>query len=133
MNIAGITGNLVADPELKTTQSGQSVCSFAVAVKRPHTKDKTDFIDCVAWKEKAEFICKYFSKGKKIEISGYISTRIYENEGSKRKVTEIICETVGFGGKKEDSPSPAPAQHSASEEDHRDGFTPLPLDDDLPF
>lgn len=135
MNIAGITGNLTADPELKTTQSGISVCSFTVAVRRPHTKDTTDFIDCVAWKEKAEFITKYFSKGKKIEISGYLTTRVYGKEGAKRKATELICDTVGFGGKKEDSfsSSPAPAQNPVPEAGQNDGFAPLPLDDDLPF
>ena len=60
MNIAAFTGNLTADPELKTSQNGDSVCAFTIAVKRPHSKDKVDFIDCVAWREKAEFISTYF-------------------------------------------------------------------------
>lgn len=133
MNFAGITGNLTADPELKTTQNGESVCGFTVAVKRPHTKDKTDFIDCVAWGNKAEFVTRYFSKGKKIEISGYFSTRLYEYKGEKRKSTELICDDVGFGGKKEDAPSPASAQSVANVGAQADGFTQMPLDDDLPF
>ena len=68
MNVAAYTGRLVDTPELKATNSGVSVNSFTIAVKRPFAKDKSDFIDCVAWKEKAEFICNYFQKGMKIEV-----------------------------------------------------------------
>ena len=129
MNVSGITGNLTADPELKTTQNGESVCAFTVAVKRPHSKDKTDFIDCVAWRERAEFVSRYFRKGKKIEISGYLTTRIYGNEGAKRKATELICEDISFGGKKEDDSSPtAQAENTMPE-----GFEEVSGDDDLPF
>lgn len=128
MNVTGITGNLTADPELKTTQNGDSVCAFTVAVKRPHSKDKTDFIDCVAWRDRAEFVSRYFRKGKKIEISGYLTTRVYGNEGAKRKATELICEDISFGGKKEDdSPAPAQAENTVPE-----GFEET-SDDDLPF
>lgn len=126
MNIIAITGNLTSDPEVKMTQNGDSVCSFTVAVKRPHTKDKTDFIDCVAWKNKAEFVGKYFSKGKKIELSGYISTRVYESQGTKRKATELICEDVSFGGKKDDEPK-------ATDRDLSDSFEEELNDDGVPF
>ena len=128
MNVTGITGNLTADPELKTTQNGDSVCAFTVAVKRPHSKDKTDFIDCVAWRDRAEFVSRYFRKGKKIEISGYLTTRVYGNEGAKRKATELICEDISFGGKKEDdSPAPAQAENTVPEDFEETS------DDDLPF
>lgn len=131
MNIVGITGNLVADPELKATTGGVPVCSFTVAVKRPRTKDKTDFIDCIAWRERAEFVAGYFSKGKKIEISGYITTRLYGNEGSRRKATELVCEDIGFGNKKEDDDN---ANMSIQQpEMQEDPFKDMPSEDDLPF
>ena len=135
MNVAGITGNLTSTPELKTTNSGISVCSFTVAVKRPKTKDKTDFVDCVAWRETAEFIANHFSKGQKIEISGYITTRIYGQEGNKRKATELVCEDVSFGGKKENDTPPLPQtqQQASDKQTVNSNFTDLPLNDDLPF
>ena len=127
MNIAAFTGNLTADPELKTSQNGDSVCAFTIAVKRPHSKDKVDFIDCVAWREKAEFISTYFRKGKKIEVSGYFTTRIYGNEGSKRKATELTCDFVGFGERKEE-----PSKDKENE-DTPEGFKEVSVNDDLPF
>jgi len=134
MNVIAISGNLTAEPELKTTQNGLSVCSFTVAVKRPHTKDKTDFIDCVAWKEKAEFLTRYFRKGSRVEVAGHIETRIYGQEGAKRKATELICEDISFGGKKEDGnesqDAPAPSYSSAPSEGN---FEEISGDDDLPF
>lgn len=135
MNVAGITGNLTSTPELKTTNSGISVCSFIVAVKRPKTKDKADFIDCVAWRETAEFVAKHFCKGQKIEVSGYLTTRIYGQDSNKRKATELICENVFFGGKKESnslSTHQTEQQNSGEYSDNTD-FTDLPLNDDLPF
>lgn len=129
MNVVGITGNFVADPELKTTQNGDSVCSFTIAVKRPHTKDKTDFVDCVAWREKAEFISRNFTKGMKIEVSGYITTRIYGKEGAKRKASEIICDEINFGERKSVSAS-TPSGAASQNND----FAEIPENsDDLPF
>ncbi len=135
MNVAGITGNLTSTPELKTTNSGIPVCSFIVAVKRPKTKDKTDFVDCVAWRETAEFVAKHFSKGQKIEVSGYLTTRNYGQDGNKRKATELICEDIFFGSKKENnSPTPYQAeQQSINEQTDNSDFADLPLNDDLPF
>lgn len=131
MNVAGITGILVETPELKTTQKGDSVSSFTVAVKRPHSKDKTDFIDCVAWRDKAEFITRHFAKGMKIEISGFYTTRLYESNGGKRKSTELMCEEVQFGERKTDN-SPAPYQQS-NQTPHMDDFSEVPDGDNLPF
>ena len=78
MNIIAISGRLTRDPELKTTTSGKEVVEFTVAVDRPGTRDQTDFIDCVAWDKKAEFIAQYFQRGKRIEVSGVLTTRSYE-------------------------------------------------------
>lgn len=101
MNVACIVGRLTADPELKVTQNGKNVTSFCVAVNR--RGDGADFIDCVAWEKRAEHICKYFSKGKEIAVSGEIQTRTYDDSSGKtRKVTEINVKDVSFVGKKEE-------------------------------
>lgn len=96
-----LIGNLTADPELKTTQTGIPVTSFRIAVGRRYAKDtddvKADFIDIVCWRKSAEFVAKYFSKGKKILIEGQLQTRSYmANDGSKRHVTEVVADNVSF-------------------------------------
>ena len=104
MNIGGITGNLTRDPELRRTGDGKAVTSFCVAVKRPYSKDKTDFIDCVAWDKIAEFVSKYFAKGSGITVDGFYTTRNWEDKGGvKHKSTELIASSVGFMGGKSDS------------------------------
>lgn len=104
MNIGGITGNLTRDPELRRTGDGKAVASFCVAVKRPYSKDKTDFIDCVAWDKIAEFVSKYFSKGSGIAVDGFYTTRTWEdNDGKKRKNTELVASSVGFMGSNRDN------------------------------
>lgn len=104
MNIGGITGHLTRDPELRRTGDGKAVASFCVAVKRPYSKDKTDFIDCVAWGQIAEFVSKYFSKGSGIAVDGFYTTRTWEDkDGNKRKNTELVASSVGFMGGKNDS------------------------------
>ena len=86
MNSVNISGRLTKDPELKTTQSNIPVCSFGVAVDRPGVKDKSDFIDCVAWRNTAEFVSKYFAKGDPVEITGTLTTRNWEDQnGTRRK------------------------------------------------
>ena len=81
-----LTGRLTADPELRQTKDGVPVTAFTVAVPKKFKKDGADFIDVVAWRQRAEFICQYFTKGKWIEIDGSIQTRSYEDkEGKKRK------------------------------------------------
>ena len=100
MNIGGITGNLTRDPELRRTGDGKAVASFCVAVKRPYSRDKTDFIDCVAWDKIAEFVNKYFSKGSGITVDGFYTTRTWDDkDGNKRKSTELVASNVGFMGK----------------------------------
>ncbi len=100
MNKATIIGRLAADPELKQTGSGIAVTSFTLAVDRPYTKGadrQTDWIDIVAWRKTAEFVCKYFSKGDPIVVEGSIQTRMWEDKaGQKRKAVEINAENVEF-------------------------------------
>lgn len=106
LNVAVILGRITADPELRTTQSGISVCSFTVAVDRDFTDEsgnrQADFINCVAWRQTAEFIAKYFSKGKMIGVKGAIQTRNYEDkQGNKRTAVEIKADSISFAGDKD--------------------------------
>ena len=105
LNTAAIMGRLVADPELKHTSSGVAVTSFTLAVDRNYAKPgeerQTDWIDVVAWRGTAEFICKYFTKGRMIAVTGFLQTRSWEDKnGSKRKVTELVAQQVSFCGDK---------------------------------
>lgn len=103
MNTVSITGRLTADIELKATQSGVSVCSFTVAVKRPNIKDTTDFINCVAWRSTAEFISKYFRKGNKIAVTGILTSRTYQDQnGKNRTAFEVVIDRAEFCESKQD-------------------------------
>ena len=101
LNKAILIGNLVADPELKQTPGGVSVCSFRIGVQR-RFKDangaySSDFINIVAWRQQAEFVSKFFRKGKAICIVGSIQTRDYtDQQGNKRYVTEVVADEVSF-------------------------------------
>lgn len=106
-NKAIIGGRLTADVELKMTPSGVSVCTFSVAVNRKVAKDaeqKTDFINCVAWRNTAEFISKYFKKGSSILVVGNIQNRSWQdNNGNKKYATEVIVDEVHFVDSKSES------------------------------
>lgn len=130
MNVVAISGRLVRDPELRSTQQGTSVTSFSVAVDRPGVKDKADFIDCVAWRSTAEFVEKYFHKGDPIEVNGVLTSRSWEDkEGNKRKALEVVCDRVGFQKAKKKGDADGGTEHSDT-----DGFTEMDEDDgDLPF
>lgn len=97
MNNVIISGRLTADPELKTTPNGVSVCTFIVAVDRNTKEEAADFPVVVAWRTTAEFVSKYLSKGRKVIVKGEIRTRNYEDkDGNKRKATEIQADRVEF-------------------------------------
>ena len=101
MNNVIISGRLTADPELKTTPNGVSVCTFIVAVDRPSKDDTADCPIVVAWRQTAEFVAKYLAKGRKVIVQGEIRTRNYEDkDGNKRKATEIQAERVEFADSK---------------------------------
>lgn len=153
LNVAVIMGRLVADPELRHTPNDVAVTSFTVAVDRNYarqgTERQTDFIDVVAWRQQAEFVCRYFTKGQMIAVTGSIQTRSYEDrQGNKRKAVEIQADRVSFTGSKRESggsagsydsvpapqqapafSEPAPAYSSGSSESFEEMFN----DDDLPF
>jgi single-strand DNA-binding protein len=104
MNNCAFSGNLTRDPELRRTQTGVAVANFSIAVNRPGEPDKTDFINCYAWRTRAEFVCKYFSKGQRIEVCGPMTSRNYEKNGERRTSMELRCDYVNFGERKrEDS------------------------------
>lgn len=141
MNSCVLTGRLVADPELRTTPSGLSVCRFRIAVDRPYQKSgedrKADFIDVVAWRSNADFVTKYFHKGSMIAVQGSLQTNNYEDKnGNKRTSYEIVADRTEFCGSKSDSGNSsysgnsAPAAYSNSTPDD---FSSVVDDDDLPF
>lgn len=132
MNVICITGNLTRDVELRYTSNGKAVATFCVAVKRPRTSERTDFIDCVAWEKTAEFVSKHFSKGSGIAVSGCISTRTWEtDEGKKRKAVEVICNDIGFMGRKKSDDGNEYKGYSVNPYEE---YTMIEEDDsDLPF
>lgn len=95
MNRIQITGRATADFEVKTTQNNIAVCSFSLAVKRPRTKDTTDFINCTAWRQGAEFLGKYAKRGDMIGVTGTLTSRSFEDKnGNKRTAWEVVADDV---------------------------------------
>jgi single-strand DNA-binding protein len=133
-----IMGNLTETPELKQTPGGNCVTNFSVAVARSRkSKDeeqKTDFINVVAWRNTAEFICKYFTKGRSIFLDGELQQRIYTTkDGEKRTVYEMLAEHAQFVDKKTDAAATAtdaPDKAYANNDTH---FEEMSADEDLPF
>ena len=124
-------GRLTDTPELKQTNSGTKVCTFSIAVNRPYSKDQdkqTDFINVVAWKQRAEFVAQYFKKGSSICIVGSIQTRTWtDQQGNKRYATDVVADEVSFvDGKNDNAAAPAAPKEAPKFED-------VTEDDDLPF
>ena len=108
LNRVVLMGRITQDLTLKQTQSGTATLSFTVAVERSFTKQgeerQADFISCVAWRQQAEFISKYFSKGRMIALEGNLRTRTYDDKnGSKHYVTEVYADSVSFTGEPKQS------------------------------
>ena len=143
LNCVTLMGRLVADPELRTTTTGKSVCAFTIAVERsfakPGEQRQADFINIVAWESSANFVTRYFSKGSMIAIRGEIQTRNYEDKnGNKRTAFEVIAREVSFCGSKADTGSvapaaAAPAQAPAYQTAVPSDFEEIDDDEDLPF
>lgn len=141
LNVAVLMGRLTADPELRHTTNDISVTSFTIAVDRSYVKSgadrQADFVDIVAWRNTADFVCKYFRKGQLVAVQGSIQTRSYtDKDGNKRKAFEIVADNVHFAESKRDNvgnqradveqPAPRYAQDTGD-------FEEIPSDDDLPF
>ncbi len=146
-----LMGRITHDLELKTIPSGASVCTFSIAVdRRFQTKGeekKTDFFNIVAWRQQAEFVTRYFSKGRSILVEGELQTRSYvDKDGKNVRVTEIIADRLSFTGEAKQSgaytdtygsapaPSAPPAQQAApAAAASASDFAPAGSDDDYPF
>ncbi|MBQ7860306.1 MAG: single-stranded DNA-binding protein [Faecalibacterium sp.] len=120
LNVVAIMGRLVADPQLRQTAQGISVASFCIACDRNFARQgeqrQADFIDVVAWRQQADFVCKYFQKGSLIAIEGTLQTRQYQDKnGNNRKAVEVVANNINFAGPKSSnggSQMAAPAQNS---------------------
>lgn len=131
-NVAIIEGRVTNDIELQTSKNGKTYCKFNVAVDDGYGENKkTNFISCVAWEKTAEFISKYFSKGKMIGVEGIILTGSYEKDGHKVYTTDIIVKNTHFVGSKNDNVAAEPTVPKES----ANGFMEVPAGDidDLPF
>lgn len=152
MNVVVLMGRLTADPELKHTSNDIPVTSFSIAVNRKFSKSaeerQADFINIVAWRSTADFICKYFKKGQMIAIEGSIQTRSYQDkDGNKRTAFEVVTNNVHFTESKRSSGEVTPQPDVATEkppEERKAEFSPyvnggsddfqtIESDEDLPF
>lgn len=98
LNHLTIMGRFVRDPEARVTQSGTDVTSFTLAVDRDFGDKSTDFIDCVAWRKTAEFVSKYFAKGRMAVVDGRLQIRDWtDKQGNKRKSAEVVVSNIYFG------------------------------------
>lgn len=137
MNVVCLLGRLTADPELKRTSSDIAVASFSVAVDRAYQKEgqdrQADFINVVAWRQTAEFICRYFRKGQRIALQGRLESRQYtDRDGNKRTAYEVVAEHVYFAESKKADETPAQPVAGFSTAGPND-FEEITSDDDLPF
>lgn len=156
LNVVAIMGRLVADPELRTTQAGHSVCSFRIACDRSYVQQgqerQADFIDIVAWRQQADFVSKYFQKGSMIAVEGSLQTRQYQDkQGSNRTAVEVVANNISFAGTKRQDGQSVPsyeqqtknhvqqakaaqnAQQPAYTQGSMDDFAVINDNDDLPF
>lgn len=156
LNVICLMGRLVADPELRHTPNGIATCTFRIAVDRNFVRQgeerKADFIDIVAWRQTAEFVCKYFHKGSLVAVNGSLQTRNYEDKsGNKRTAYEVVADNIHFAESRNSSGGgngyaagngnyAAPAQRPAAEQQPvsyaagtADDFAVIDDNEDLPF
>ena len=145
MNKSFISGRFTSDPELRHTDSGTAVCSFSLAVERrfkdPNGEKQTDFIDVTVWRQTAEFVCKYFNKGKMIIVEGSMQSRKWTDKNGQNRVSwEIAATNVMFGETKGSGqggdyiPSyGSPAESYTAPAGGDGGFAEIEEDGELPF
>lgn len=136
LNNAVIMGRICNDLELRKTPSGVSVTRFTVAVDRAYKQGderKTDFINVIAWRGTAEFICRNFNKGKMITVKGAIQTGSYEKDGRKYNTFEIVADDVYFCGAKNDGQGGNSAQNEPQATESAYNIDYDDSDSDLPF
>ena len=148
-NKAILIGNLTADPELRQTSNSISVCRFTIAVNRRFSKNAdqnqqtADFINVVAWRERAEFVTRYFKKGRPILVCGQIQSRSWTDpQGGKHYATEVVADELSFVENKADGSTPGAPAGGASGDAYgtpaysnngNSGFEEIPNDESLPF
>ncbi len=125
LNKVILMGHMTADPELKQTQGGVSVCSFSIGVNRRFSRNaeqgqqNVDFINIVTWRQQAEFVARYFKKGSSIIVCGSLQIRNWtDNQGQKRTTAEVVADEVSFGA------SAAPSQGAGAEQKPAQTYTP---------
>ena len=138
LNSVCLMGRLTADPELKSTQSGVSVCSFRIAVDRtyqPKGQEKqTDFINIVTWRGTAEFVSRYFRKGQLVAVQGSIQTSQYtDRDGNKRTAFDVVADNVFFAEKKAESGETKQGAGHDHSPDIQGDFEEIIGDESLPF
>lgn len=128
MNSINLSGRITEDPSLRRTNDGTGVCSFSIAVKRPHQKDVTDFISCVAWRQSAEFLCQYGHKGDVVTVSGYLTSRKWTDKNGNNRISwEVTCENLELLSSKKSEAKPANTGYQVN-------FEPMDgTDAELPF
>lgn len=127
MNSLHIIGNLTKAPELRTTQSGKSVCTFTVAVNRRGKDAGADYFRVSAWNQMGESCAKYLDKGRKVAVTGSVSVSTYTTQnGENRASLEVMAQDVEFLSPRNEAAQPAPATNA------NDGYEEV-TDDDLPF
>lgn len=150
INVVAIMGRLVADPELKTTPAGINVCTFRIACDRSFVQQsqqrQADFIDVVAWRHNADFLCKHFAKGQLVAVQGRLQTRQYQDRnGNNRTAVEVVADSLSFAGSSkkpggqavDDGGEAPPSSRSDSAPGYSQGsaedFEIIEDSDDLPF
>jgi single-strand DNA-binding protein len=133
MNSVKFLGRATSDIELKKTNSGKAVATFSLAVKRPFSKDATDFFNMVAWERTAELLSDYVKKGTMVVIEGYLTNRKYEKDGHSRTVAEVIVERFHFCGGKNDGESNNSSQNKPQGKETAYDIGYDDSDDSLPF
>lgn len=133
MNQVQLIGRMAREPELRRTEKGTPVVSFALAVDRRFQRDTVDFVDCVAWRGTAEFVNKYFRKGKRVALTGSIQVRKWKDkEGNDRKTVEVVADSVEFADGKDQGAGSYAADQMAAAADQQ--FTEIEDEDgELPF
>ena len=131
LNVFALMGRLVAEPELRHTQSGVPTCAFRIAVDSNHKavdgNRPANFFEIITWRQTAEFVAQYFHKGSLIAVDGSIQQRNYEDKnGNKRSVVEFVAEHVSFCESKKDGARAEPAEKKAE-------FEPVDDGEDTPF
>ncbi len=138
MNQVILIGRITADPELRTTQSGVNMVNFTIAVQRRCKNDQgrydADFIRCVAWRQTADFLHQYATKGRKIALNGELQSRTYDKDGQKRTLFEVVANSVELIDKRDaeghDTQTGSPSGQANAQP--TSGFTEV-TDDELPF